>query len=116
MTKLIELQSEILKLQKQADEIRSKEFDKTVADILAKMQAFGITVKDLQGPRTKKSKVGRPAKVKLDKPAGAKKSKIPVAAKYKGPEGQLWSGRGLAPKWMKTLVEAGATKESFLIA
>jgi DNA-binding protein H-NS len=115
MTKLIELQSEILKLQKQADEIRSKEFDKTVADILAKMQAFGITVKDLQGPRVKKGKPGRPAKARLDKPASAKKLKTPGAAKYKGPEGQLWSGRGLAPKWMKVLIEGGASKESFLI-
>ncbi len=115
MTKLLELQSEILKLQKQAEEIRTKEFDKTVADILAKMQAFGITVKDLQVTRRKKGKAGRPAKVRVDKPASAKKLKTPVAAKYKGPEGQMWSGRGLAPKWMKALIEAGATKESFLI-
>ena len=115
MTKLMELQSEILKLQRQADEIRTKEFDKTVVEILAKMQAFGITVKDLQGPRVKKGKVGRPAKVRPETPVRIKKSKTPVVAKYKGPDGQKWSGRGLAPKWMKVLIEGGANKESFLI-
>ena len=48
MSNLIDIQSQIQKLQKQADEIKSKEFDKTVQDILAKMQAFVITTKDLQ--------------------------------------------------------------------
>ena len=48
MSNLIEIQSQIEKLQKQASEIKAREFDKTVQDILAKMQAFGITLKDLQ--------------------------------------------------------------------
>ena len=48
MTKLIELQSQIDKLQKEAAAIKAKEFDSTVRDILAKMSAFGITLKDLK--------------------------------------------------------------------
>ena len=48
MTNLIDIQSQIEKLQKQANEIKAKEFDKTIQEIVSKMQAFGITVKDLQ--------------------------------------------------------------------
>ena len=62
MTNLMDIQSQIHKLQKQEAEIKAKEFDKTVQDILAKMQAFGITLKDLQSaagaPRKGR---GRPA-------------------------------------------------------
>jgi hypothetical protein len=47
MGNLIDIQSQIEKLQKQAADIRSREFTSTVQDILAKMQAFGITIKDL---------------------------------------------------------------------
>ena len=47
MSNLMELQVQIEKLQKQANDIKAREFDKTVADIKAQMLAFGITVKDL---------------------------------------------------------------------
>lgn len=36
--------------------------------------------------------------------------------KYKGPNGELWSGRGQPPKWLKPLLAAGRSKEEFLIA
>jgi DNA-binding protein H-NS len=48
MSNLIDIQTQIEKLQKQANEIKAKEFNGTVQDILAKMQAFGITLKDLR--------------------------------------------------------------------
>ncbi|MEY2682672.1 MAG: hypothetical protein RIQ66_1233 [Pseudomonadota bacterium] len=118
MANLIDIQSQIEKLQKQAADIRSKEFNATVQDILSKMAAFGITVKDLEAAR-KKSPKGRA------KPAGkaaggrkaAKKggSSSSVAAKYRGPNGETWSGRGLMPRWMSTLVAAGRSKDEFAI-
>lgn len=118
MSNLIDIQSQIEKLQKQASEIRTREFDKTVQDILAKMQAFGITVKDLQPAKGR----GGKAKAKATKAAGApkvaaakKKAASPVLAKYRGPNGESWSGRGLMPKWMSALVAQGKTKEDFAI-
>jgi len=114
MTKLIDLQSQIEKLQKQASEIRSKEFDTTVAEILQLMNAYGITLKDLQAPKSK-VKAGRPSKTVAAKPAKVKKEKSAVAAKYKGPNGETWSGRGLTPKWLTTLIASGQSKEAFLI-
>ncbi|CAM8671620.1 Hns DNA-binding protein H-NS [Comamonadaceae bacterium] len=116
MSNLIDIQSQIEKLQKQANEIKAKEFHSTVQEILVKMQAFGITVKDLQttkpskGPK-QKSKEAAPKAAKKDKKAGAS-----VAAKYRGPNGETWSGRGLTPKWLSALIAQGQPKESFAIA
>ena len=119
MSNLIDIQTQIQKLQKQASEIKAREFDATVRDILAKMDAFGISIKDLQGAALKTKGRGRPAgKAKVAaKPAAKRKtSGAVVAAKYKGPNGELWSGRGLTPRWMATLIAQGQSKEAFAIA
>ena len=119
MTNLIEIQSQIDKLQKQANEIKSKDFNATVKEILTKMQAFGITVKDLQSPKAAKSgKPGRPAKAKAaasKAPKVVRKASAPVAAKFRGPNGETWSGRGLTPKWLSSLLAQGQSKESFAV-
>ena len=118
MTNLIDIQGQIEKLQKQAADIKSKEFSATVRDIQAKMQAFGITMKDLQTRKSAKgaAKAGRPAKVKVAKaPKAARKAGQPVAAKFRGPNGETWSGRGLTPKWLASLVAQGHAKESFSV-
>jgi DNA-binding protein H-NS len=121
MDNLIEIQSQIGKLQKQADEIKAKEFDRTVQDILAKMKAFDISLKDLQpGKQSKAGKErgakdrgnGRSAKTVKPNPKG---NSNPVAAKFRGPNGEVWSGRGLTPRWLSALVALGQTKEEFAI-
>ncbi len=121
MNNLIEIQSQIEKLQKQATEIKAKEFDKTVQDILAKMKAFGISLKDLQPGKQPRSSKERGAKSrsagrtpKIAKP-GQKSSTNPVAAKFRGPNGEVWSGRGLTPRWLSGLVASGQKKEDFAI-
>ena len=120
MSNLIEIQSQIEKLQKQANEIKAKDFSATVKDILGKMQAFGITVKDLQSPKAAKSakgaKSGRGAKGMAVKAARAvRKPSAPVAPKFRGPNGETWSGRGLMPKWLTSLVAQGQSKDSFAV-
>lgn len=120
MSNLIDIQSQIEKLQKQANEIRVKEFDRTVQDILAKMQAFGITVKDLQPGKQRGAKPKSRASAAAKKAAGKVKGKSGkvasvVAAKYRGPNGETWSGRGLMPRWLAALVAQGQTRENFAI-
>ena len=102
MNNLIEIQNQIEILQKQANEIKAQEFDKTVQEILAKMAAFGITVKDLDASK------GRPRKA-------ASTAAKPAAAKYRGPNGETWSGRGLTPRWLVALTAQGQSKEDFAI-
>jgi len=118
MGNLIDIQSQIEKLQKQANDIKSKEFTATVHEIQAKMQAFGITVKDLQS--SKRGGRGKAKTATAKAPKAAKTTKIrkasaPVAAKYRGPNGESWSGRGLMPKWLSALVAQGQSKESFSV-
>lgn len=118
MSNLIELQSQIEKLQKQASELKAKEFNSTIADIKAKMQAYGITVKDLgnkPSAKGKGTKAAQAAKVGAAKPRKSKAAGLPVAPKFRGPNGETWSGRGLSPRWLSTLIAQGQKKEDFAI-
>lgn len=127
MVNLIEIQTQIEKLQKQAAEIKSREFDKTVKQILVMMDAYGITLRDLQQPggkasrktASKKGKPGRPAAKKsaIKKTVGKTQAtkRVKLAPKYRGPEGETWSGRGSMPRWMAELVAAGKSRESFAV-
>lgn len=103
MTNLIDIQKQIAILQKQAEEIRAQEFNNAVQEIKAKMAAYGITVADLDAGKS------RPRK------AGTAKSSNPAPAKYRGPNGETWSGRGLMPRWLAALVAQGQSKEAFAI-
>ena len=38
-----------------------------------------------------------------------------VAPKYRGPNGELWSGRGLTPRWLSAELKKGKKLESFAI-
>lgn len=121
MTQLLKIQDQIKQLQQEAEKLRARDFAATVQDIRTQMTAFGITIKDLQAPRSKR---GRPRSVKASSPVTGKSSKgprkatlsrSPVLAKYKGPEGQTWTGRGLTPKWLTALLANGGNRDEFLI-
>ena len=120
MSNLIEIQGQIEKLQKQASEIRVREFDKTVQEILVKMHVFGITLKDLQTgkarhtkTKTKTAAIAESASSKVKRKGG--KAFTVVPAKYRGPDGETWSGRGLTPRWLAALMTQGRAKEEFSI-
>lgn len=48
----------------------------------------------------------------------SRKASSAVSAKYANPANpnETWTGRGLAPKWMKALTDAGHNKDEFLIS
>jgi DNA-binding protein H-NS len=116
MSNLVDIQSQIEKLQKQAEQIKTREFEKTVQEIRAKMQAFGITVKDLQIPGKGRGRAKASAdKVAKSSTAKKKRAGVAVAAKYRGPAGETWSGRGLSPRWLTALIAQGRSKEEFAI-
>lgn len=114
MSNLIDIQNQIEKLQKQADDIKSKEFHKTVRDIVSTMRAFGITAKDLHSPASR-SKVKSRALPGSGKARTKKSATGTVAPKYRGPGGETWSGRGLTPRWLAALLTEGSKKEDFVI-
>lgn len=119
MSKLIDINLQIEKLQKQADEIRSKEYSKTVQEIVSKMTVYGITLQDikkaLEGNDARK---GTKVKKATGDTRGTARSKLAgskVEPKYRGPNGETWTGRGVMPRWMTDLVNTGRTKEEFEI-
>lgn len=119
MNNLIDIQGQIEKLQKQANEIRTREFQKTVKEILAMMHAFGITAKDLGAASGKSNKSKGPKKAGPPQRARAKPAKstagTTVAPKYRGPNGETWTGRGLTPRWLVSLEAEGRQKDDFAI-
>lgn len=78
-----------------------EEMERRAADL-------GISVRELFGEPAQQARRG-----------GAKSQKKPegqgVAPKYKGPNGELWSGRGRMPRWMQVAQAEGKSKEEFLI-
>jgi DNA-binding protein H-NS len=114
MTNLMDIQSQIGKLQRQAEDIKRKDFEKTVQEIIAKIEAFGITEKDLFSGRGGKLKAkvlkGRKPAVKRSTSSGTT-----VAPKFRGPNGETWSGRGLTPKWLAALESEGKSRADFVI-
>ena len=80
-------------LEKQIAEATKLEQADALAKIRAIMDEFGISPTDLGSAW---------------KPGNAKKSGM-VLAKYRGPNGETWTGRGRQPKWL------GDNREDYLI-
>lgn len=98
-----DLVSQAEALMAQAEQVRQQELSSVLADIKAKMKQYGITVEDLGGVARKSS-------------GKAASSKVKAPAKYRGPNGELWSGGpGRKPDWVKSVVAAGKDIESFRI-
>lgn len=119
MSTLLSLQAQIAELQQKAAQIKSKEYASTLADIQTKMTAFGITIADLKAAQTKPKAARKGRKSAADKTPSKRSSKlagVKVEPKYRNVDGQTWTGRGVAPKWMTEALAAGRTKEDFLIS
>ena len=94
-----ELQAVIDNAEKALKDKQSKKRKDVIAQIKELAASIGVTV-DIQDAEKKSVKKGKK-----------------VAAKYLNPDdaSQTWTGRGLAPKWMQALIEAGRDKSEFLI-
>ena len=121
MTSYVELKEKAEDLMRQAEAARKSEIGAAIADIKAKMAAYGITLDDLGGKakaaRGRKPKGGKVV-AKAAKPAKAKptKARKPVAVKYRNSQtNETWTGRGKPPTWLKAQEAAGRKREEFLV-
>ena len=97
MSTLKDLLAQQEALAKQIKEVRQLERSDAISKVLALITEHELTPQDLFGGTRGAQKVKAASK---------------VAAKYRDPEtGKEWSGRGIAPKWLK-----GKDREQFLIA
>ena len=102
-----DLKAQAEALMKQAEAMRLQETAAAIADIKAKMDLFGLTVRDL-GSSSAGSK--SPAKRKKRTDSGT-----PLPAKYKDSSGNAWSGRGIKPKWLQDALGHGKQIEDFAV-
>jgi len=96
-TILSELQSQIAKLQQQADEIIKNERIAVIRDIQLKLNTYNITIDELHIK-------GRPAKIKS-----------PSVVKYRKDAFLSWGGRGKKPQWVKTVEAKGESIEQYRV-
>jgi len=100
MSTYAQLMEQAKELMAMAEKARLEEKAKAVAEIRALMAEKGVTLQDLTG----NGRSGRASK------------KDPANAKYRGPNGELWSGgRGRKPQWVQDALAAGKTLEEFAI-
>lgn len=71
---------------------------------------FGLKASELDF--NGKTSVKATAKLGREKVRATRKS---VAPKYRGPNGELWTGRGKKPRWVEAALSAGSTLEDLAI-
>ena len=109
MTTYLELKQQAEKLFAQAEAMREKEIADTIADIKEKIALYSLTAEDLGFAR---GSSGR----KRSAPAAQRKASPKGAAKYRGPNGETWSGgRGRKPRWVVDALAAGRELEEFAV-
>ena len=88
-------------------------------DLLAVFEAraaeLGTTLQDLL-PSAAPTTAGRRRRTKNKSEAGDGDGRRKLAAKYKGPNGEAWSGRGRTPRWLQALEAEGRDRREFMVA
>ena len=103
---LAQITKQIEKLQKEADALRHAELKGVVDRIKVAIAHYGLTPDQLG--------FGKPA-VKNAKPAKAvaKSDNKTAAPRFANDEGQVWSGRGPRPRWLREALAVGRSLDEF---
>jgi DNA-binding protein H-NS len=105
MANLLDIQAQIAKLQAEAATIMQQERAGVIAEIKEKMETYGLSVSDILDSRTAKEKTSK-----------VKSVTNPAAVKFRGKNGETWSGRGLQPRWLRAELDAGKNLTDFSVA
>ncbi len=107
------IEKEILKLQKQAQNLQTKRRGPVIASIIRSMREYDITPEDITTAYSKKTT--RTVVRKASAPSGTT-AKRTVPAKYRHPDtGETWTGRGKAPRWIAAAEAEGKSRDDYLI-
>ena len=92
---------ELIKVRDLAEKKRQAKLKAAKAKFLEEMKGrlneHGLTLKDVFPER------------------GGRKGKYITRVKYRSPNGEEWTGRGVVPKWLRALVEEGHSKEEYAV-
>lgn len=110
MTKLItpkKIEAEIKKLQGRVKSIARKR-STLIRNILGQLNKYEISIAEIRSLYESKKNRSVPKK-------SSKKKRAAVPVKYKGPNGETWTGRGRTPRWLVTAESAGKKREHFAV-
>ncbi|MBE7157081.1 MAG: H-NS histone family protein [Rhodospirillales bacterium] len=103
--------AELTVLIQQAGEARKAREVEAKATLLDKWRAEatenGLTIEEVLGSQAGGQKRGR-------KP-GSGKGQSNVAVKFRGPNGEAWTGRGRTPRWMTAMEAEGRNRDEFRV-
>lgn len=104
----LQLAQQIEELQHRAAAVKEQEMAEVIERIRLAIKAYGLTADQLFGvSRT----AGGNSKATA-KRTGRKSS----GARFKDDSGNVWSGRGPRPRWLKAALESGRTLQDFAVA
>jgi len=104
-----QIQKHIEQLQKRADALRSGEIKGVVDRIKVAIAHYGLTAAHLGLA----SAIGGTKSKATTKSSG--KSKVKSAAAFADDSGNVWSGRGPRPRWLRDALNAGRSIEEFRV-
>lgn len=112
-----EIQEQIAKLQREAEEVREAEVAEVVEKINKAIEVYGLQPGDLTFPAAKvraaASPGGRPARAKRRTSKVASKTGA-EGPKYRDQHGNTWVGRGPRPQWLRDALASGGSLADFL--
>lgn len=99
-------EAQMAQLRMQADALRADSKRAVIAEVMAKIDEYGLSALDLRlVPTGKSGSVRKTAK---------NREKAPV--RYRSPSGETWSGgRGRKPGWITTALAEGKDLEQFAV-
>ena len=104
----ITIAAQIAKLLTEAKKLGRKRLV-VIKTIVKQMNAHDISINEVRLAMGKKSKTGAAKKAATGKP----RKSAPV--KYRDGEGNTWSGRGRAPRWLVAAEKSGKKRDQFAL-
>jgi DNA-binding protein H-NS len=104
----------LIAVRDEVEQVLARKVDEERRDLQARLDALHALQSGERASGVRKRKLGRPARLRRSQEVRALKGrKVPI--KYRGPKGDTWTGRGLAPRWLAELEAKGKKRKSFLV-
>ncbi|WP_082793583.1 H-NS histone family protein [Ramlibacter tataouinensis] len=111
MATYLELQKQIVELQREADALKAKERKGVIARMKEAIAAYGITAAELGLISARARKAATPSRKSRAGRTSVKRNGNSVA--YADSNGNTWGGRGKRPNWLREALANGAKLEDF---
>jgi len=105
-----QLEEQTRNIEEQIAALRETQKQRAIARIKDMVIANNITASDMGSVLADMGVVWTEVKAKK-----VRKVRPDLLPKYKGPNGELWSGRGRRPEWVRNVLAGGGTLDAYAI-